>query len=55
MTMINHYFELEKKYEKKYGAKTVVLYQCGGFFEIYGVENKDLSRELLRIRGSFFS
>ena len=42
MTMINHYFELEKKYEKKYGAKTVVLYQCGGFFEIYGVENKDV-------------
>ena len=41
MAMINHYFELQNKYEKKYGDKTIVLYQCGGFFEIYGMYDKD--------------
>ena len=34
--MIQNYFEIEEKYENKYGKKTVVLYKCGGFFEIYG-------------------
>ena len=24
---------------KKYGPKTAVLYQCGSFYELYGVDN----------------
>ena len=37
MTLIDDYFELQVKYEKKFGEKTIVLMQVGGFFEIYGV------------------
>jgi len=41
MAMIEHYFELQNKYEKTYGDKTIVLYQCGGFFEIYGMYDEN--------------
>ena len=37
MTLIDDYFELQEKYEKKFGEKTIVLMQVGGFFEIYGI------------------
>ena len=37
MTLIDDYFALQEKYEKKFGEKTIVLMQVGGFFEIYGV------------------
>jgi len=40
MPLIDDYLELQKKYEEKYGHKTIVLYECGQFFEIYGVENE---------------
>lgn len=39
MTMIDEYLSLQSQYEKKYGEKTIVLYECGQFFEIYGVVN----------------
>ena len=39
MRMIDDYLNLQEKYEKKYGPKTIVLYECGKFFEIYGVIN----------------
>jgi len=39
MTLIDEYLELQQKYEQKYGEKTIVLMQVGGFFEIYGVVN----------------
>ena len=39
MTMIDDYLSLQDQYEKKYGEKTIVLYECGQFFEIYGVVN----------------
>ena len=39
--MIDDYLELQKKYEKKYGKKTIVLFECGKFFEIYGVVNEN--------------
>lgn len=41
MPLINDYLELQEKYEKKYGDKTIVLYECGQFFEIYGVVNEE--------------
>jgi DNA mismatch repair protein MutS len=39
MTIIDDYLELQEKYEAKYGEKTIVLMEVGGFFEIYGVVN----------------
>jgi DNA mismatch repair protein MutS len=37
MTIIDDYLELQEKYEAKYGEKTIVLMEVGGFFEVYGV------------------
>ena len=42
--MLNEYFELQEKYEKMYGEKTIVLIQCGSFYEIYGDKNNDISK-----------
>jgi len=33
------YLKYQKDFEKKYGPKTIVLIQVGGFFEFYGIEN----------------
>ena len=41
MPLIEDYIDLQLKYEKKYGDKTIVLYECGQFFEIYGVVNEE--------------
>ena len=38
--LIDQYFKLQDKYEKKYGIQTLVLMQVGSFFEIYGVDNE---------------
>jgi DNA mismatch repair protein MutS len=35
------YFKLQKLFEKKYGANTVVLMELGTFFEVYEVNNDD--------------
>lgn len=40
-SLIDEYFDLQIEFEAKYGKKTVVLMQVGGFFECYGVNNKD--------------
>ena len=34
--MIDEYFKHLESYRKKYGEKTLLLWQCGGFFEVYG-------------------
>ena len=34
--VIDEYFSLTKKYISIYGEKTILLYQVGSFFEIYG-------------------
>ena len=39
--MIKDYFENLKKYEKKYGEKTILLWQCGSFYEVYGLKDKN--------------
>ena len=36
MNMTTEYFERTKYYREKYGAKTIVLMQCGTFYEMYG-------------------
>lgn len=44
MTLIDEYLELQEKYEKKFGEKTIVLMEVGSFFEVYGVVNETESR-----------
>ena len=39
--IIDDYLEIQQKYEKKYGAFTVVLMEVGSFYEVYGVDNKE--------------
>jgi len=41
MALIKEYFELTKKYQDDYGENTILLMQCGAFFEVYGNYNKD--------------
>ena len=38
--LIDDYFIHQINFEKKYGAKTIVLMQVGSFFEFYGVNNE---------------
>lgn len=33
--LLKDYFELQTKYERKYGPKTVLFYEVGSFYEIY--------------------
>jgi DNA mismatch repair protein MutS len=39
MTMIQQYFTELNKYKKKYGNKVILLWQCGGFFEVYALKD----------------
>lgn len=38
MSLIQEYFELQEKYEKKYGDRTVIVMQVGGFYEVYSYD-----------------
>lgn len=38
-TLVYEYLELTKKHQKEYGQTTVILYQVGSFFEIYGLKD----------------
>jgi len=38
-TLVYDYLELTKKHQKEYGQNTVVLFQVGAFFEIYGLKD----------------
>ena len=42
--LIKEYLDLQEKYEKKWGEKTIVLMEVGKFFEIYGVVNETEKR-----------
>lgn len=48
MVLIEDYLDLQEKYENKYGEKTIVLMQVGGFFELYGIENDNVNRGIIR-------
>ncbi|NDH07977.1 hypothetical protein EBX93_19030, partial [bacterium] len=39
--MHHQYFDVTKTYSEKYGKKTIVLMQCGAFFEVYAVKTGD--------------
>ena len=40
-SMIKEYFNHLKEYVKIYGEKTILLWQCGSFYEVYGLKDKD--------------
>jgi len=49
MTLIDDYLELQEKYEKKYGEKTIVLMEVGSFFELYGTKTRGRIQEVADI------
>jgi len=36
--MIQKYFQVYENYKKQYGENIVLLWQCGGFYEVYGLK-----------------
>tara|TARA_Y100001970_G_scaffold27641_1_gene33770 strand:- start:8871 stop:11873 length:3003 start_codon:yes stop_codon:yes gene_type:complete len=36
--MITKYFDTYEKYKKEYGQNVILLWQCGGFYEVYGLK-----------------
>ena len=36
--MIAEYFNNLENYKKMYGRKTILLWQCGSFYEIYSMQ-----------------
>ena len=47
-TITHEYLDLQEKYEKIYGRRTIVLMEVGSFFEIYGVENDKIKKGLVK-------
>ena len=43
MSLINEYFELTKRFQDEYGERTILLMQVGAFFEVYGINDKELN------------
>uniref|UniRef100_A0A6C0I686 DNA mismatch repair proteins mutS family domain-containing protein n=1 Tax=viral metagenome TaxID=1070528 RepID=A0A6C0I686_9ZZZZ len=41
MSFIKEYFTLTKQYTDEYGQNTILLMQCGAFFEVYGLKDKN--------------
>ena len=39
MSMIREYFERVAHHTEEYGEKTIVLWECGSFFEVYGLRD----------------
>ena len=37
--ILDEYIDTTMKYRKEYGMKTIVLYQCGSFYELYSIDN----------------
>jgi DNA mismatch repair protein MutS len=48
--MYQKYYSAWKEYRDKYGEKTVLLYQVGGFFELYDTENRTTGTSQANIR-----
>lgn len=40
--MYNEYYELEKKYQKEYGPKTIILFENGKFYELFSKESNPI-------------
>ena len=44
--MIADYFKHLDKYQNEFGIKTILLWQCGGFYEIYSPKNEETDEYL---------
>ena len=40
MALVKEYFRLTQNYKNEYGERTLLLYQVGAFFEVYGLQDK---------------
>ena len=45
--MIDTYFQKLSEYKKKFGDKMFLLWQCGSFFEIYGIKRDNITDHYL--------
>ena len=45
MTLVDDYLSYQLKYENMYGPNTIVLMECGSFFEIYDYPSEDGTEE----------
>lgn len=41
MSFLKQYFDLTNEYQAKYGQRSLVLMQCGAFFEVYAKKDED--------------
>ena len=48
MGILDEYEEILEKHKKIYGEKTIVFYQNGHFYELYGVENQNTKIGMVR-------
>ena len=52
-SIYDQYFSITKEYTDKYGSQTILFYQVGAFFEMYGVQTK--SGDILKSRVDEFT
>jgi len=52
-SIYDQYFSITKEYTEKYGSQTILFYQVGAFFEMYGVQTK--SGDILKSRVDEFT
>ena len=49
MTIIDDYLALQKKYTNQYGKKTIVIMEVGTFYEMYGIRENDIVKEIAQL------
>lgn len=49
MTIIDDYLSLQKKYTSQYGKKTIVVMEVGSFYEMYGIREDDILKEIAQL------
>ncbi len=53
--MIAEYFKHLNIYEQKYGPRTILLWQCGSFYEIYSTQDPNTKEFLYQQFNDFLS
>ena len=46
-SMMGEYFQKYKEYKNKFGEKMFLLWQCGSFFEVYGIKKNGITANQL--------
>ena len=49
MTIIDDFLTLQKKYTAQYGKKTIVIMEVGSFYEMYGIREDDIVKEIAQL------